>query len=132
MSSVATIPLFPGAKSGKYQPITLITYVLVGNDIWWVGIGNEADKFDQELAETILSTFKINDVYAQEDVFYEPSWFENLINAIMSIFNWNTDHVTEGIDKIPFEEAGDFFNDPNIDWANPIIIDPEGLEGLWP
>ena len=116
-------PLFPEEKSGKYQEIDLITYVLVGNDIWYIGIGNEADKFDQELAEKILSTFKINDVYAQEDVFYEPSWFENLISVIMSIFNWNTDHVTEGIDKIPFEEADDFFNDPNIDWANPIIIE---------
>ena len=116
-------PLFPEAKSGKYQEITLITYVLVGNDIWWVGIGGEADKFDQELSEKILSTFKINDVYTQEDVFYEPSWFESLINAIMSIFNWDTDHVTESIDKVPIEDADDFFNDPNIDWDNPIIIE---------
>ena len=40
--------------------------------------------------------------------------------------------IETGIDKVPFEEADDFFNDPNIDWDNPIIIDPEGLEGLWP
>ena len=116
-------PLFPGAKSGKYQDVSLITYVLVGNDIWWIGIGNEVDEFDQESAEKILSTFKINDIYNQIDIFTPPTWFESLINAIMSIFNFNTDHVNESIDKVPFEESDDFFNDPNIDWANPIIIE---------
>ena len=116
-------PLFPEGKSGKFQAITLITYVLVGNDIWWIGIGNEADKFDQLEAEKILSTFKLNDIHSQVDIFEPPTWFESLINAIMGIFNWNTDHVTESIDKVPFEEADDFFNDPNIDWANPIIIE---------
>ena len=30
--------------------------------------------------------------------------------------------IETGIDKVPFEEADDFFNDPNIDWNNPIII----------
>ena len=31
--------------------------------------------------------------------------------------------IETGIDKVPFEEADDFFNDPNIDWDNPIIIE---------
>ena len=116
-------PVFYEAEKGKYNVIGTTTYVLVGNDFWLIVSVSDEDKFDQELTEKILSTFKINDIHNQIDVFYEPSWFENLINAIMSIFNWNTDHVTEGIDKIPFEEADDFFNDPNIDWANPIIIE---------
>ena len=30
--------------------------------------------------------------------------------------------IETGIDKVPSEEADDFFNDPNIDWNNPIII----------
>ena len=120
-------PRFPDGKAGRYQSIGFSTYVLVGNDVWYIGTGGEVGKFDQELHEALISTFKINNVYAQEDIFYEPSWFENLINAIMSIFNWNTDTSSEiietGIDKVPFEEADDFFNDPNIDWANPIIIE---------
>ena len=32
--------------------------------------------------------------------------------------------IETGIDKVPFEEADDFFNDPNIDWDNLIIIEP--------
>ena len=72
----------------------------------------------------------INNVYAQEDIFYEPSWFENLINAIMSIFGGGTSDTSSVIIEIPTVE--DPFTDPNIDWDNPIIIDPRGLEGLWP
>ena len=122
-------PLFPEEKSGKYQEIDLITYVLVGNDIWYIGIGNEEDKFDQELAEKILSTYMINNVYAQEDIFYEPSWFENLINTIMSIFGWGASDSSSVIIEIPTIE--DPFMDPNIDWDNPIIIDPR-FDDLWP
>ena len=81
------------------------------------------NKFDQLETEKILSTFKLNDIHSQVDIFEPPTWFESLINAIMSIFNFNTDHVSESIDKVPFEESDDFFNDPNIDWANPIIIE---------
>ena len=114
-------PNFPDSKAGRYQAVGLSTYILVGNDIWYVGIGNEADKFDQELSEKILSTFKLNNVYAQEDIFYEPTWFENLINAIMSIFGLNTS--TDTTSSVVIETEDDFFDDPNIQWDNPIIID---------
>ena len=123
-------PYFPEAEAGRYQEVKLATYVLVGNDYWWIWVGGEANKFDQELAETILSTFMINNVYAQEDIFYEPSWFENLINAIMSIFGGGTSDTSSVIIEIPTVE--DPFTDPNIDWDNPIIIDPRGFDDLFP
>ena len=116
-------PIFYEAVKGKYDGIGTSTYVLVGNDVWLIASSNDVDKFDQLETEKILSTFKLNDIHSQVDIFEPPTWFESLINAIMGIFNWNTDHVTESIDKVPFEEADDFFNDPNIDWANPIIIE---------
>ena len=123
-------PRFPDAKAGRYQDMVYSTYVLVGNDLWYIGIGYEANKFDQAEAEKILSTFVINNVYAQEDIFYEPSWFENLINAIMSIFGGGTSDTSSVIIEIPTIE--DPFMDPNIDWDNPIIIDPRGFDDLFP
>ena len=114
-------PDFPDAKDGRYQEIGLSTHVLVGNDIWYIGSGFEADKFDQLQTEKILSTFMINDVYANEDVFYEPTWFENLINAIMSIFGLNTS--TDTTSSVIIETEDDFFDDPNIQWDNPIIME---------
>ncbi len=122
-------PYFPEAKAGRYQEAHLSTYVLVGNDIWYIFTGGEANKFDQEEAEKILSTFMINNVYAQEDIFYEPSWFENLINTIMSIFGGGTDSSSVII-EIPTIE--DPFMNPDIDWDNPIIIDPRGFDDLFP
>jgi len=116
-------PVFTEAEKGKYDVMGTSTYVLVGNDFWLVMSVNDISKFDQLETEKILSTFKLNDIHSQVDIFEPPTWFESLINAIMSIFNISTDHVTESIDKVPFEEADDFFNDPNIDWANPIIIE---------
>jgi len=109
------------AKAGRYQEIGLSTHVLVGNDVWLIGSGFEADKFDQLQTEKILSSFMINDVYANEDVFYEPTWFENLINAIMSIFGLNTSSDTTS--SVVIETEDDFFDDPNIQWDNPIIIE---------
>ena len=114
-------PKFPDSKAGRYQEVGLSTHVLVGNDIWYIGSGFEADKFDQLKTEKILSTFMINDVYANEDVFYEPTWFENLINAIMSIFGLNTS--TDTTSSVVIETEDDFFDDPNIQWDNPIIIE---------
>ena len=84
----------------------------------------------QEEAEKILSTFMINNVYAQEDIFYEPTWFENLINAIMSIFGGGTSDTSSVIIEIPTIE--DPFMNPDIDWDNPIIIDPRGFDDLFP
>ena len=72
----------------------------------------------------------INNVYAQEDIFYEPSWFENLINAIMSIFGGGTSDTSSVIIEIPTIE--DPFMNPDIDWDNPIIIDPRGFDDLFP
>jgi len=114
-------PQFPDAKAGRYQEVGLSTHVLVGNDIWFIGSGFEADKFDQLETEKILSSFMINNVYANEDVFYEPTWFENLINAIMSIFGLNTSSDTTS--SVVIETEDDFFDDPNIQWDNPIIIE---------
>ena len=123
-------PYFPEAKAGRYQEAHLSTYVLVGNDVWYIFTGGEANKFDQEEAEKILSTFMINNVYAQEDIFYEPSWFENLINTIMSIFGGGTSDTSSVIIEIPTIE--DPFMNPDIDWNNPIIIDPRGFDDLFP
>ena len=53
----------------------------------------------------------INNVYAQEDIFYEPSWFENLINTIMSIFGGGTSDTSSVIienthNRRPIHESG--------------------------
>jgi len=122
-------PIFPDGKAGRYQEIGLRTHVLVGNDIWFIGSGFEADKFDQLETEKILSSFMINDVYANEDIFYEPkltlegTWFESLINAIMSLFGWNTstDTTSSVVIETPMEE--NLMPEQNYDWDNPIIID---------
>ena len=114
-------PYFPDSKSGKYDVMGTSTYVLIGNDIWFIYSVNDVDKFDQIQTETILSTFKINNIYAQEDIFTPPSWWENLINAIMSLFSWNTSSDTSSV-VIETPEDG-FFDDPNIQWDNLIIID---------
>ena len=66
----------------------------------------------------------INNIYAQqEDVFHEPTWFENLINAIMSLFSWNTsaDTTSSVVIETPMEE--NLMPEQNYDWDNPIIID---------
>ena len=40
-----------------------------------------------------------------------------LFNLIQSNTSDMSSGIIEtGIDKVPFEEADDFFNDPNIDW----------------
>ena len=114
-------PRFPDSKAGRYDAIGFDTYVLVGNDVWYIGTGSEVDKFDQELHEMIITTFMITNVHAQEDIFYEPTWFENLINAIMSIFGWNTSSDTTS--SVVIETEDDFFDDPNIQWDNPIIME---------
>tara|TARA_B110000014_G_C19888797_1_gene459913 strand:- start:3 stop:686 length:684 start_codon:yes stop_codon:yes gene_type:complete len=85
----ANDPMFPDA-GGINRLVALETYVLDGNDIWLVYIGNDLDLFSYEQAEKMLSTFKIKNIHAQEDLFVpEPtSWFDDLIKAIMSIFNF--------------------------------------------
>ena len=114
--------MFPDSTAGvKFDGIGTTTHVLVGNDIWVIASASDADKFDQLETEKILSSFMINDVYANEDVFYEPTWFENLINAIMSIFGLNTSSDTTS--SVVIETEDDFFDDPNIQWDNPIIIE---------
>ena len=40
----------------------------------------------------------------------------------MSLFGWNTSDNSSVVIETSMEED-DFFNDPNIDWDNPIIID---------
>ena len=116
-------PMFPDGTAGvKFDGIGTTTHVLVGNDIWVIASASDADKFDQLETEKILSTFMINNVYAQqEDVFKEPSWFENLINAIMSLFSWNTSDNSSVSIETPMEE--EFMPEQNYDWDNPIIIE---------
>ena len=63
----------------------------------------------------------INNVYANEDIFYEPTWIENLINAIMSIFSWNTSDNSSVSIETPMEE--NFMPEQNYDWDNPIIME---------
>ena len=116
-------PYFPDGKEGKYDVIGTSTYVLVGNDIWFIYSVSESDKFDQMETETILSTFMINNIHAQqEDVFKEPSFFENLINAIMSLFGWNTSTDNSSV-VIETSMEEEFMPEQNYDWDNPIIIE---------
>ena len=98
------------------------TYVLVGNDIWFVYSVNDVSMYDQIQTETILSTFKINNIYAQEDIFTPPSWWENLINAIMSLFSWDTSTDTSSV-VIETPMEAEFMPEQNYDWDNPIIIE---------
>ena len=116
-------PYFPDGKAGKYDVIGTSTYVLVGNDVWFIYSVNEADKYDQFETETILSTFMLNNIHAQqEDVFHEPTWFENLINAIMSLFSWNTSTDNSSV-VIETGMEEEFMPEQNYDWDNPIIIE---------
>ena len=117
-------PYFPDGTAGvKFDGIGTTTYVLVGNDIWLIASASDVDKFDQVETEMILSTFMINNIYAQqEDVFHEPTWFENLINAIMSLFSWNTSTDNSSVViETPMEETS--MPEQNYDWDNPIIIE---------
>ena len=116
-------PLFPDATAGvKFDVIVTSTHVLVGNDVWYIVSVNDVDKFDQQETEKILSSFMINSVYANEDVFYEPTWFENLINAIMSLFSWNTSTDNSSVViETPMEE--EFMPEQDYDWDNPIIME---------
>ena len=113
-------PWFPDGTAGiEFDVMATATYVLVGNDFWVIASVSDVDKFDQVETEKILSSFVINNIYENEDVFYELTWFENLINAIMSLFNWGSDS-NPSINP-PIEES--YTPEQNYDWDNPIIID---------
>ena len=116
-------PIFPDGTAGvKFDGIGTTTHVLVGNDIWVIASASDADKFDQLETEKILSSFVINNVYANEDIFYEPTWIENLINAIMSLFSWNTSTDNSSV-VIETGMEEEFMPEQNYDWDNPIIIE---------
>ena len=83
-------PYFPDS-GGAHKILALETYILVGNDIWLVYIANDFNNFSMEQAEKILSTFKIKHIYDQEDIFTPPTWYEQLIDAIMSLFGGGND-----------------------------------------
>ena len=86
------IPNLPLIEAGTYRMVGTTTYVLIDNDIWVLSSSySPPQNFDAELDQKILSTFKINNVYAQEDVFISnpTSWIDALINSIMSIFSWS-------------------------------------------
>jgi len=119
-------PLYPDGK-GLHDVMATTTYVLVGNDIWFIGTGNDVEQFDLETHEKIISTFKINNIYDQVDLFSPPSptsWLDNLIKAIMSLFNWGND--SNSSTNAPIEES--YTPEQNYDWDNPIEIELDFLE----
>ena len=102
--------------------MALETYILVGNDIWLVYIVNDFNNFSMEQSEKILSTFKIKHIYDQVDVFTPPTWYEQLIDVIMSLFGGGNDEsqVVNSVIREPVEE---YVPEQDYQWDNPIIID---------
>ena len=115
-------PYFPDS-GGAHKILALETYILVGNDIWLVYIVSDFDNFSMEQSEKILSTFKIKHIYDQVDIFTPPTWYEQLINAIMSLFSWGNDEppVSNSVIREPIKE--EYVPEQDYQWDNPIIID---------
>jgi len=101
----------------------------VENDIWLVASSTSPPQnFDAELDQKILSTFKINNIYAQEDVFSpisSTSWITELINSIMSIFDWGYDEPLIQNSVIREPEHTEYVPEQEYQWDNPIIMDLE-------
>lgn len=114
-------PYFPDS-GGAHKIMALETYILVGNDIWLVYIVNDFNNFSMEQSEKILSTFKIKHIYDQVDVFTPPTWYEQLIDVIMSLFGGGNDEsqVVNSVIREPVEE---YVPEQDYQWDNPIIID---------
>ena len=96
------------------------------NDIWLVASSTSPPQnFDAELDQKIISTFKINNVYAQEDVYTSnpPSWIDALINSIMSIFSWSDNESSTTQSMITEPVVEEYVPEQEYQWDNPIIID---------
>ena len=126
MTTDGKIPNYPLIEAGTYRTAGTTTYVLVNNDIWVLASGySPPQNFDAELDQKILSTFKINNVYAQEDVFTSnpTSWIDALINSIMSIFSWSDNESSTTQSMITESVVEDYVPEQEYQWDNPIIID---------
>ena len=118
-------PLYPDGK-GLHDIKKITTYVLVGNDIWFIATGNDVEQFDLETHEKVISTFKINNIYDQVDLFTPPSptsWLDNLIKAIMSLFNWGNDSNSSTNTVIEQPSEAEYQPEQNYDYDNPIIME---------
>ena len=126
LTSDGNDPYYPQIEAGTYKSVGTTTYVLVENDIWLVASSTSPPQnFDAELDQKILSTFKINNIYAQEDMFAPPpptSWIDELIRAIMSIFGGSNNEppMSNSVIREPMEE---YIPEQEYQWDNPIIID---------
>ena len=115
-------PIYPDGK-GLHEVMGTMTYVLVGNDIWFIGTGNDVEQFDLETHEKVISTFKINNIYDQDDLFSQSSWLDNLIKAIMSLFNWGNDSNSSTNTVIEQSSQAEYQPEQNYDYDNPIVIE---------
>ena len=115
-------PYFPDA-GGAHVIFTVNTYVVVGNEIWYIFIANDYNNFSMEQSEKILSTFKIKHIYDQVDIFTPPTWYEQLIDAIMSLFGGgnNEPSTSNYVIREPVQE--EYVPEQDYQWDNPIIID---------
>tara|TARA_B100001123_G_scaffold307574_1_gene343706 strand:- start:718 stop:1524 length:807 start_codon:yes stop_codon:yes gene_type:complete len=129
LTSDGNDPYYPQIEAGTYKTVGTTTYVLVENDIWVIASGTSPPQnFDAELDQKILSTFKINNIYAQEDVFSpisSTSWITELINSIMSIFDWGYDEPLIQNSVIREPEHTEYVPEQEYQWDNPIIMDLE-------
>ena len=115
-------PIYPAGK-GLHDMMGTATYVLVGNDIWFIGTGNDVEQFDLETHEKVISSFKINNIYDQDDLFSQSSWLDNLIKAIMSLFNWCNDSNSSTNTVIEQSSEAEYQPEQNYDYDNPIIVE---------
>jgi len=115
-------PIYPAGK-GLHDMMGTATYVLVGNDIWFIGTGNDVEQFDLETHEKVISSFKINNIYDQDDLFSQSSWLDNLIKAIMSLFNWGNDSNSSTNTVIEQSSEAEYQPEQNYDYDNPIIVE---------
>ena len=118
-------PYYPQIQAGTYETVGTTTYVLVDNDIWVLYSSySPPQNFDTALDQKIISSFKIKNIYAQEDMFAPPpptSWIDELIRAIMSLFGGgNNESTFNYVVREPMEE---YTLEQNYQWDNPIIID---------
>ena len=140
LTNDGNLPYYPQIEAGTYKSVGTTTYVLVENDIWLVASSTSPPQnFDAELDQKIISTFKINNVYAQEDVFTfkinnvyaqedvytsnPPSWIDALINSIMSIFSWSDNESSTTQSMITEPVVEEYVPEQEYQWDNPIIID---------
>ena len=120
------IPNFPLIEAGTYRMVGTTTYVLIDNDIWVLSSSySPPQNFDAALDQKIISSFKIKNIYAQEDMFAPPpptSWIDELIRAIMSLFGGgNNESTSNYVVREPLSE--EYVPEQDYQWDNPIIID---------